>query len=47
MVGRVKFQVLGKHGWAPAWVKRELLQRNVDLFKGYGIIVRVAGQPTP
>lgn len=43
MVGRVKFQVWGKHGWATAYCKAELLMRNIRTFTGYGYTVRADG----
>lgn len=41
MVGRVKFQVWGKHGWCTAYVKSEMLMTNITLMRGYGIKFRV------
>jgi len=41
MVGRVKFQVFGKHGWVTAYCKRELLWKNINLMVQHGVRVRV------
>lgn len=41
MVGRVKFQVWGKHGWCTAYVKSEMLFKNIKLFSQYDIKVKV------
>lgn len=43
MVGRVKFQVLGKHGWCTAYCKEDLLRLNILTFMRFDIPVRVAG----
>jgi hypothetical protein len=38
---RIKFQVLGPHGWCTAYVLRERLDHNRNLFRRYGYQVRV------
>ena len=43
MVGRVKFQVLGKKGWVTAYCKPELVERNTHAFNDAGYTVRVGG----
>jgi hypothetical protein len=43
MVGRVKFQVLGKNGWVTAYCKPELVERNTHAFNDAGYVVRVNG----
>lgn len=43
MVGRVKFQVWGKHGWCTAYCKVEMVSHNIMAFLRYGIGVRVDG----
>lgn len=43
MVGRVKFQVWGKHGWVTAYVKSELLSHNIYAFVKYGFTVCAKG----
>lgn len=44
MVGRVKFQVWGKHGWCTAYVWWPLLTQNAQLFASYGIKHRCVNQ---
>ncbi len=41
MIGRVKFQVLGKNGWVAAYCKAELVEHNTHAFNDAGFIVRV------
>lgn len=41
MVGRVKFQVLGKNGWCTAYCKRELIGVNMERFTVFGIKCRI------
>lgn len=41
MVGRLKFQVWGKHGWCTAYVKLSMLHANATLMRAYGIKFRV------
>lgn len=43
MVGRVKFEVFGKHGWAVAYAKPETVEANRLLFLAYGCRVRING----
>lgn len=44
MVGRVKFEVWGKFGWAVAYCKPELVEQNTHAFNDAGFEVRVDGK---
>ena len=44
MVGRVKFEVYGKKGWAVAYCKPELVEMNTHRFNDYGFEVRTDGK---
>lgn len=40
MVGRIKLQVMGKHGWRTAYCKLDRLKLNVQRLQSFGFTVR-------